>query len=248
MKRVKLLFLAFAAVSALVSVMAASASAAALPTLLFLTGAGNEGPTVLFNTLPSKILSELQAETNKPLKGEGLNLELTFLNLNNMSKGEYLVRFLKVHTATAGEECETTGTGLGNVLIHGAITLVYDSLSPLGVGTLFEVPETSIKCFKAGVLEKTVKVRGNTLGLVTPIETYVEKGSNTIAGSTRCSSTLATASGKPAETRYWEDAAEKEALLEVEAGSGFQKGCELVGGNATQTVTLLPTKMVEIMG
>ena len=245
MKRVKLLFLAFAAVSALVSVMAASASAAALPTLLFLTGAGNEGPTVLFNTLPSKIFSQIQTETAKPLENEGLNLELTFLNLNNMSKGEYLVRFLKVKTKTAGEECETAGTGLGNILIHGTINLVYDSLSPLGVGTLFEIPETTIKCFKAGVLEKAIKVKGSVLGLVKPINTWVEKGSNTIEVLTRCSSTA----GKPAETRYWNDSGVAQGVsLEVEIGKGFEEGCELVGGNASQVVTLLPTKMVEIDG
>jgi hypothetical protein len=254
MKRVKLLFLTFAALSALASVLSASASA--LPTILFLSGGA---PPILLNTLPSKIKSQLQSTAVKSLEGEGLNLELTFLNANNMSLGEYLVFFEKVKKVggTATEECKSTGGASGIVNVHGEIHLVYDNLASetggLGVGTLFLVPQFTIECFEGSTKTAIFEIKGSVLGLVKPINTWVEAGSNTITGTLYCSGTTTGKTGKPLETRYWNDNTEiEEAKLEVEAGKGIEKGCELVGGSnnsgSGSIVTLLPTQMSEIDG
>lgn len=200
---------------------------------------------LLLNASSSSIATQLQTSAAKPLSGTGLKLELTFLDPN---VAESLVRFQAVKKSSS-VSCNTEGLGSGEVLIKGAIRLVYDSLSSesggLGVGTLFEIPETTIKCFEGGTETAKIKVKGSSLGLVKPINKEVEAGSNTIEGSLYCSSTT----GKPAETRYWNESGElKESLLEVEAGLGIERGCELIGGSTSQVVTLLPNEMLEIAG
>jgi hypothetical protein len=226
-----------------------------LPTILFLSG----GPTVLFNTLPSKIHAQLQTTAVKAIESEGLDLELTFLNLNNMSLGEYLVFFenYKKVGGSSTEECKTSGSANGVVNLHGEIHLVYDRLASetggLGVGTLFLVPETAIHCFEGSTETAVFDMKGSLLGLVKPILKETAANENTIEATLYCSGTTAGKTGKPLETRYWNDKGEpQEARIEVEAGKGIEKGCLLIGGSnnsgSGSIVTLLPNEMVEIDG
>ena len=83
------------------------------------------------------------------------------------------------------------------------------------------------------------------LGYVEPIESKVEKGSNTSQGALRCSST----SGKPEKTKFTNQKGEAgEANLKVKAGGVNESGCELITNSSTGTITLLPTKAVELFG
>ena len=246
MKRVKLLLLAFVALSALAGIL--SSSALALPTLLFLS---SENVPLLINSLGnSTIPTELQSTGASAVKGEGITLEITFLTANS-NLGVFLARFRKTKK-TATEPCNTAGlTEEINVL--GEVHLVYDSLAStggLGVATLFLVPEFTILCQEGGVVVAEVKVKGSVLGLVKPINTYIEKNVAGLEGIQACGGkNEAGKAGKPVETKYWNTAGtELHPALESEFGSGFKASCQLIGATTTSTIPLTPNKMVELMG
>ncbi len=243
MKRLKVMFLAFAAIGALASLAATSAFASG-PTLLFTSG--EPGPTVLINTQSDSpnngIFSELQSSAAK-LKGSGLLQEITLLQTATGVSGTYLALFLKVENVSTSEKCSTSGDATGEVLLpSNKIELVYTSTgATLEVGALLSVSEFTITC--SGGVE--VKPKGSVLSGISPFGSFVAKGSNTTQGSLRCTST----SGKPEKTSFTNSKGESgTANLKVKSGGLNETGCELITNSSTGTISLLPTKEVEIMG
>jgi len=196
---------------------------------------------------PNTIKTELQSEA-ETLVGEGLLLSIAITNLSDTSDSSYLALFLKVHRAKSAEEkCNTAGDQSGEILIPtNLIQLMYDSLTPLGVGTLFSVSQFEVKCGTTAEPAKLkLKIKGESLGLIEPINAEVKAGElGAFSVSLHCSATL----GAPAETKYWNKTGEeKTAQLLVNAGVGFERGCEQVEGKEGK-VKLETTKMIEIMG
>jgi hypothetical protein len=200
-------------------------------------------PTVLISSQSdnpnNKIKSELQSTAAK-LNGEGFLTELSLLtNAGKEISGIYTTLFLEVANGTT--KCDTSGDRTGEVLVpQGEVSLVFDSLTVLGVAGEFTVPEFKIEC---GTLK--LKVKGSVLGLITPINREAGAGSNTLQGALRCTSTF----GQAAETKYWTNTGlEDTAKLEVTAGAGFELACELIGTTSTSTFSLLPNRVVEFIG
>lgn len=244
MKRLKVLFVAFAALCALASVLAGSASASVGPTLLFPAGGG---PTVLLNITPrSAIESELQSAAAK-IHGKKLSLEITLLEEKGHLEGIYLSKFFETEKTGTGT-CTTSGAAEAAEIEVGEkgksekIKVVYITTSPLAVGELFEVTDLTIIC--NGTLE--ILVKGNVLGTIEPLNKKIASGSNTIEGGLHC---LATPVGEPAITKYINSEGKAAtASLTAEAGGTKSKACELIGTTSTTLVKLLPNKEIELMG
>jgi len=236
MRLAKALIVILVAAAAMASTVVATASAAP-PTILLLSG--EKLPVLILSEKdPNTIKTELQSEA-ATLEGEGLLVDIMITNLNDTSDGSYLVLLLKVKEEKGKKEsCNTSGDKTGEVLIPtNLIHLVYDSLSPLGVGLLFLASEFLLLC-GAGL---KIKVKGEVLGLIMPINTEAKVELGSLKGKLRCSSTF----GVPEESKYWNAAGEeKKAVILASAGAGFESGCE----NILSEIPLEPMTMIEIMG
>lgn len=230
MGRLKVLSHVFIAACA-VGIIVSSSASAALPVLLFLPGEGV--PVELKGASTTKW--ELQEKLGELIAGQGVQFALKF-NTAGSNLGPFESWLLAAEEPIGKEKCKTTGDAAGNVLLGNEVHLVFDSLTPLGVAALFLIVEnTPIDC---GVLE--IKLRGNLLGLITPINTEVLT-SGRFKLIIRCKAM----NGQPSEKTYWNAAGEaRTAKLEVSAGLGFEEGCV----NVNEEVALAPTKMLEIMG
>jgi hypothetical protein len=239
MRLAKTLLLIVVAVSAMASVMVASASATP-PTVLLL--AGEKLPVLILSEKdPNAIKTEWQSEAAN-LAGEGLLLDVMITSLNDTSDGSYLMLFLKIEEkAGKKEKCNTSGDKTGEILIPtNLIHLVYDALGTgeaLGVGLLFLVSEFGLTC-GAGL---KVKMKGEFLGLIKPINTEAKVELGSLKGKLKCSSTF----GVPEESKYWNAAGEeKKAVLLNNAGAGFESECLSI----LPEIPLEPMTMIEIMG
>jgi hypothetical protein len=234
------------AISALASIIASSASAACpcLPTILLLSE-GKLPILILSEKDPNTIKTELQSEA-ETLAGEGLLLDIMITNLNDTSDGSYLVLFLKVARVKGGKEkCNTAGDQSGEILIPtNLIHLVYDSLTPLGVGTLFLVAEFEVKCGTTAEPQKLkLKIKGETLGLIEPINTEAKEGEFSLKASLHC---LAGIFSEPKESKYWNSSGTlTTAVLLANTGGGFEKACEEI---VPTTIPIEPMTMIEIDG
>jgi hypothetical protein len=239
MRLAKALLLMVVTVSAIASVMVATA-AATPPTVLLLPGS-TLPVLILSEKDPNAIKTEWQTEVVS-LGGEGLLLDVMITNLNDTADGSYLVLLLNVaETAGKKESCTTPGEKTGEILIPtNLIHLVYDKLgtgTELGVGLLFLVSEFGLSC-GAGL---KVKVKGEALGLIMPINTEAKAELGSLKGKLKCSSTF----GVPEESKYWTAAGEeKKAVLLFSAGAGFESGCLSI----VSEIPLEPMTMIEIMG
>jgi hypothetical protein len=239
MRLVKTLFLILVAVSAIASVMVASASAVP-PTVLLLSG--EKLPVLILSGKdPNAIKYEVQSEA-ATLEGEGLLLDVMITNLNDTPDGSYLLLLLKYkEKAGKKESCNTPGDKTGEILIPtNLIHLVYDKLgtgTALGVGLLFLISEFGLSC-GAGL---KVKMKGEVLGLIMPINTEAKVELGSLKARLKCSSTF----GVPEESKYWNAAGEeKKAVLLTTAGAGFESGCLSI----LSEIPLEPMTMIEIMG
>ncbi len=206
-------------------------------------------PTVLINSASDHptnngISSEWPSAAAK-LEGSGLLLEITLLNTATSSGiGIYLELFLKLKNPSSGETCSTAGDATGELLLPKNTILLVSTSSSTGalqVGLLFDISEFTITC--SGGLE--VKPKGSVLGYVEPIESKVEKESNTSQAAVRCSST----SGEPEKTKFTNEKGEAgTANIKIKAGGLNESGCLLITNSSSGTFTLLPTKAVELFG
>ncbi len=242
MKPLKTLLTALAAALILASILAAPTLASG-PTLLFPSGGG---PTVLLNIrYPNSVHTEFQ-NSLLSIAGTGLLVEITLLQTRTGVSGIYLTLLLGFGLTTGRKgACNSVGDRVGEILYPKSptILLVYDKLgtgTALGVGLLFTIPEFEIECEAA-----LSKLSGSMLGLITPINTAIRAGSDTLEGSLRCSARF----GIPAETQYWNtEGREGTAELITKANGKKEPGCGLVGATSTLVLTLLPTNEIELDG
>ena len=159
-------------------------------------------PTVLISSASDHptnngIFSELQSSAAK-MEGKGLLLEITLLNTATTSGiGIYLALFLEVKNPSTGESCSTSGDATGEVLLPANTILLVSTSSSTGalqVGLLFDISEFTMTCSGG----REIKPKGSVLGYVEPIESKIEKASNTSQAAVRCSST----SGTPEKTKF----------------------------------------------
>jgi len=240
MRLAKALIVILVAAAAMASTVVATASAAP-PTILLLPTEKLPG-LILSEKEPNAIKYEVQSEA-ATLIGEGLLLDVMITNLNDTSDGSYLLLLLNFGEVKGKKErCNTSGDKTGEILIPtNLIHLVYDKLgtgTELGVGLLFLISEFGLTC-GAGL---KVKMKGEVLGLIMPINTEAKVELGSLKARLKCSSTF----GVPEESKYWNAASEeKKAVLLTSAGAGFESGCLSI---VPETIPLEPMTMIEIMG
>ncbi len=149
-----------------VAAIAVASAAAALPTLLYLSG---ETGQVLGTGLVSGTLGTVKLETElEVLPATGVRLELTALK-NDTKLGTYLANFFGVAFESGSKEkCNSTGFAPGEVHLSGEWHLVYVGLSPtttLMVGLLVLVPKQTYQCGSFG----TFSVEGSMLAKLTKL-------------------------------------------------------------------------------
>jgi hypothetical protein len=258
MQRMKVLFAALTALCALSGMLATAASASVGPTLLFPLCERERtecGPTVLINIQPTPgdvhlawtIPSELQSESAR-IPSTLVLLELTLLEERGSLGGIYLAKFYHTELTSTREACETEGAAergeveVGERNKSERVRVVYLKIgSPLEVGVLFEVAALKVLC-NGGRVE--VRVKGEDLGSLDPLNTEIRAGAGTIRGGVTCK-----AIGKPSKTTYINgEGRSATASLRVTAGGLSEPGCELVGTTETTEASLLANKMIELMG
>jgi hypothetical protein len=213
-----------AALLAITGIADPASASAAEPTILFLSP---ETFPVELDSFSDSVGTELKGVAGF-LVGLGYVYNLTE---TSASAKTYSVDFHVV--SKGGELCNSPGDPSGTILISAnPYKLVFDSLSPLGVAALFTVNEFTIECHF-----NKLKVKGDVLGLLTPINTE----GTAFKGNLHCSAT----GTKPAETKFWNSAgAEETAKLEANFGTGFKEVCLEIEGEQDITAS----KMIEIMG
>ena len=228
MQRFKLVGVMFGALFAL-AMMASSASAFTLPDLS-LTLSGTY-PVHAQGTLPGAE-TKLGSATGIPLEGKGVTLLLLATGLSSL--GTFTSTFTKVKIP-AGEECETTGAGKGNVISSGEYHIV--PLNTTGtIGLLFLVTQFLIDCPK-----NTFVIKGN---LISSINAGTENQELTTFGGV-----LEGSKGKQTISEYINDTGSKiKAKLEVEVN----KSGEFVGADENVVgelpLEVLGSKMIVITG
>jgi hypothetical protein len=141
------------------------------------------------------------------------------------------LKILLRECVSLGAKCTTLGAGTGEIETKGTTSLVFDSLSPLGVAELYTLEEASFEC----VLVK-VKVKGTLLILIAEFGKVV----------TEFEFLLKETKGSPSDKKYWEESKEKTpSLLASFNGGAFEAaGAELKEGK----VKLPAGKMITIEG
>ena len=125
----------------------------------------------------------------------------------------------------SGFKCNTTGRGAGEIIIKGAFTFRFDSLTPLGVAWLLSVEETAFEC--TSLLKVKLRKGGTVPLLINPLNTEVTEF-ELIAKQSK---------GKPEDSKYWESGVETHPLLLVSINSGtFEEAA--VGSELNKAKTL----------
>jgi hypothetical protein len=209
MKHLKVLGVALFALFAL---GIAATSAFALPNIAITLG-GAYPATLSFSNAAKA--TKLSSET-EILTGEGLLVEETATKATSL--GAFKANFDNVKKGT--ESCGTSGV----VETKGTWHLVYTSLSPLVLGTLFLVSPFEFAC---GTTK--LHVRGSALSSVhNPGTGELTALTGNLEGN---------GLGKPKLTGYYNDAGQtQKAKLETNFGTGFQETAEETG-EVTETAT-----------
>ena len=184
MKWFRLFGVALMAMFALGVTMASSASA--LPDLSVLPGE----PTLLHLDVTDLTVSTKISNPVEVIKGTGLLLLLLSDELTAL--GTFEILFTNVVEET-GERCKTTNDAEGEELLSGTYHIVYTSLSPLTIGTLYLVLPVEITC---GTL--VIKVEGSMLSSLSPAASGTDQTS--VAGVLKGNS-----EGKPNLVNYYND-------------------------------------------
>src|ERR1700728_6075 len=129
MKRLKLVGVLMGALFVLAAM---ATSAFALPDLS-VTLTGGKYPVEATGKVTGK--TSLGTSSGVALSGEGVTLTLTQAELSAL--GTFTTSFTKVKQGSI--ECHSNGDAAGVVLVKGEYHIVYTSLSPLTLGTLFLV-------------------------------------------------------------------------------------------------------------
>jgi hypothetical protein len=211
MKAVKLFGVGLAA---MVILGITATSAFALPQVSI--ALGEAYPAALSFSSTTKA-TKLSSETEE-LKGEGLVVEEKATQATSL--GTFAANFSKVKKGT--EEC-ASGSTKGLVETKGTWHLVFTSLSPLVLGTLFLVSPFEFTC---GTTK--LKVRGSALSSVHNASGELTALAGNLEGN---------GIGKPKLSGYYNDAGQtQKAKLETNFGTGFQETAEETG-EVTETAT-----------
>jgi len=231
MKHLKLLGVMLAAMCAM-GLMATSAFA--LPDISVTLG--GTYPLHL-NYESTTVKTRLESTTGTALKGEGLKVLYLIGELTAL--GTFRAIFKEVvNGAEATEKCLNTSIA-GEVLTEGSFHIVYTSLSPLRLGTLFLVNELEIKCPVAGI---GIKVKGSVIGTInTP-------GTSSTEQLTGLKGVLSGSGGKQQFRNYYNDsgASVLAQLLCNQAGTGFKECNQVVEGEPEAIA--LESKMFVLSG
>jgi hypothetical protein len=232
MKHLKLLGVAAVALCAMG--ISTATTAFALPDVS-LTLTGSAFPLHLEVTLLTNT-TNLSSASGSTAHGEGLLLLLLASELSSLGTFEAL--FTKVENE--GNKCFSEENAAkdpeGEVLTKGTYHIVWTSLSPLTLGTLFLVLEFTLVCGAT----KT-KVRGNVLSSLNAgasEATELTSDGGVLAGNGKGVPNL--------KTYYNNSGASVTAKLEGNSGAGFAQNAEEVTGEVT--VTALKGNMFVITG
>lgn len=219
MQRRKIVGLTVVALFALFAIASATASAA-LPSVTLLPG--EKFPVAFEGKSGKGILETVKGTTVKCSSGKSSG------SIEGEKTGKTTITFEGCESS--GFKCNTTGKGSGIIETSGTTTLVFDSLSPLGVALLLAVNETTFECT---ALVK-VKVKGNILLLVKPLGEEVTSFELIVTQS----------KGVPGDTKYFEGGVEKHpTLLSSIDGGAFENSADESTENKITTA-----KMVKIEG
>jgi hypothetical protein len=224
-KRLKLFGVMLAAVCA-VGLMATSAFAA-LPDISITLCTGACVYPLHLNYLSETVKSKLESASGTALEGTGLHVLYLIGELSAL--GTFRAIFLKVvNGANTAEECLNTANA-GEVLTEGSFHIVYTSLSPLTLGTLYLVNALEIKCPGALI---TIKTKGSVIGAIrTP-------GSSNTEQLTGLKNLLSGSAGKQQFRAYENESGGKllaQLLCEKTGIAGFKECNQVVAGEPEAT-------------
>ena len=171
MKRLKLLGVMLAAMCAM-GLMATSAFAE-LPDISVTLCAPVCTYPLHLNYLSETVNTKLESATGSLLEGKGLHVLYLIGELTSL--GTFQAIFLNVvNGKETAEKCLKTGTSVaGEVITEGSFHIVYTSLSPLTLGTLYLVTELSVTCPGVAIV---IKIKGSLIGaLRTPGSSSTEQ-------------------------------------------------------------------------
>jgi hypothetical protein len=211
MSRLKTLGLVVVAVAALVAALTTTSAFAELPDVH--VGAGLTYPSTGEGTVGNgtEVIGTLETEIGEKLTTTKLTISTELTRLTSL--GPTTLQFTGVGEK-AGNECHTAGLGAGTVLFAGEYHVVYTSLSPLGAEVLILYNEVTVLCNKEKL---KIKIKGpgqRTLNVVAGKEVNEYKLDS------------ACKKGKQEPNEYYnEEGKLTPALLLVNFGLGFEKGC-----------------------
>jgi hypothetical protein len=197
----------------------APATTSALPDTS-LTLPGSTFPLHLNFADNNKTVTELQSASGSVTQGAGLSLLI--LIGGSTALGTFRTDFLNIKGS--GKVCHSVGDAAGVILVEGSSNLVYTSLSPLTLGTLY-IP----KAFEVECEDLAIEIQGSVLASANGIGTENSE-------LTTASGQLTGTKGKPAIKTYYNDAgAPVQPLLLSNAGGGFVQSNLIVAGEPVLT-------------
>jgi hypothetical protein len=199
--------------------LVAPATASALPDTS-LTLPGSTFPLHLNFADNNKTHTELQGASGSVILGEGLSLLI--LISGSTALGTFRTDFLNIQRESV--TCNSVGDARGVILVEGSSYLVYTSLSPLALGTLYLPKFLEVECGKL-----LIEIQGSVLASANGIGT---EGSEL----TTASGQLAGTKGKANIRTYYNDAGTSlTAKLESNLGAGFVESNLVVEGEPVLT-------------
>ena len=161
LKQLKLLGVMLAAICAM-GLMATSAFAE-LPDISVTLCAPVCTYPLHLNYLSETVRLKLESAVGSLLEGKGLHVLYLIGELSSLGTfREIILNF--VNAAEPAEKCLNTGGSVaGEVLTEGSFHIVYTSLSPLTLGTLYLFTELSITCPGAAIV---TKIKGSLIGAI----------------------------------------------------------------------------------
>jgi hypothetical protein len=172
------------------------------------------------------VLTKLEGTSGSLLEGKGLKVLYLIGELTAL--GTFRAIFLEVvNGAATSEKCLNTANA-GEVLTEGSFHIVYTSLSPLTLGTLYLVNELEIKCPTAGI---GIKVKGSVIGAIK------SPGTSNTEQLTGLKNILTGSAGKQQFRNYYNDSGTSvlAQLLCNTSGTGFKECNQVVAGEPEAT-------------
>jgi hypothetical protein len=159
---------------------------------------------------------------------ESTGLKVLYLIGELTALGTFRAIFFELaNGANTSEKCLNTANA-GEVLTEGSFHIVYTSLSPLTLGTLYLVNELEIKCPTAGI---GIKVKGSVIGAIK------SPGASNAEQLTGLKNIITGSAGKQQFRNYYNDSGTSvlAQLLCNISGTGFKECNQVVAGEPEAT-------------